>query len=331
MLHFSSFCCILYLTHLEVTILNNKERLEQIKQRKKQRTKKQLLKLAILFAGLVLVIYLVVTGAKSVSRAIKAAIPTPTPTPVAIVTADGIPITVGSEVPLETDFPSYATLPNPVERNNLIEYIEQSSSSKKVCYLTFDDGPNNSITPQVLDILRRYDIKATFFQVGSLIEANPDICRRVYEEGHLIGNHSYSHTYAKLYENNDSFLNEFKTTAELIKNITGEDYFPIVRFPGGSHNIGTYGEAKQEYKKLLAENKFYYCDWNALSGDSEGSYKTVEQLVKRVKSSVNGKNQAVVLMHDAGNKKQTVEALPEILEYLISEGYEFSTLNKPLF
>ena len=86
----------------------------------------------------------------------------------------------------------------------------------KTCYLTFDDGPTKSVTTRVLDILREYDAKATFFTVGTLLEANPDTARRIYEEGHFIANHSYSHDYSDIYASNDSFMNEINKTSELI-------------------------------------------------------------------------------------------------------------------
>lgn len=307
--------------------MDNK-RIEQIRLRKKQRTRKKFIKLAILIAGLFVVVSLIVSGIKGISRAIRSAIPTPSPTPVAIVTQSDISNPGKKE---NTTVPNNLTpikIPGADENNDLMNIIENSGSDKKMCYLTFDDGPNNTVTPKILDILRRYGIKATFFQVGTLIEANPDICRRVFEEGHLIANHTYDHTYAKIYANDESFLTEFNKTAELIQEITGESYFPLVRFPGGSHNTGTYGEAKQKFKKLLADNGFYYCDWNVLSGDAESSHKTPEQLINRIKTTTSGQNQIVVLMHDAGNKKQTAEALPAIIEYLIGEGYSFSTLNR---
>ena len=131
------------------------------------------------------------------------------------------------------------------------------NNGEKTAYLTFDDGPNNSVTPQVLDILRRYNIKATFFMVGSMIEKNPDMARRVFEEGHLAAGHSYSHQYSKLYADTQSFMNEVNKTHELIQNITGRNDYPkIFRFPGGGFNAGVYGEIKQECKLLLEKEKF---------------------------------------------------------------------------
>ena len=117
---------------------------------------------------------------------------------------------------------------------------------------------------------------------------------------------------------------------KLIQEITGDDYFPIIRFPGGSFNSGSYGTQKQEYKKLLAKSGIYHCDWNAMNGDAEGHSKSAEYLIEKTKSTSSGTNQVVLLMHDSTTKKNTVAALPDIIEYFISEGYTFSTLDKPI-
>lgn len=197
----------------------------------------------------------------------------------------------------------------------------------KTCYLTFDDGPTKSVTLRILDTLRRYNIKATFFTVGSLLEANPDMARRVYDEGHLLANHSYSHNYSDLYATQDSFMSEINTVFDLITKITGESNYPkIFRFPGGGYNAGSYGEVKQIYKELLKSNGIRYCDWNALNGDAEGKSRTVEELVERVKKTTSGKEDVVILMHDAAAKSTTADALPYVIEYLIGEGYTFKTL-----
>ena len=313
----------------------DKERLEKILKRKKIRKQKQIIKLTIIIVGFVSAVFLVVSAIKSITSAIQNAIPAPTPTPVAIVTELGEPkstISPNEEIiQTEESKISYNTLADPTEHADIIKYLESNTTDKKVCYLTFDDGPNKTITTQILDILRRYNIKATFFQVGSLIEEYPDVAKRVSEEGHLIGNHSYDHTYEKMYSGKESFMKEFEMCAKLIQDITKEEYVPIMRLPGGSHNTGSYGEIKQELIELLAQNGVYHCNWNSLSGDAETSYKSKSQLINRVKSTSKGKNQVVVLMHDASTKKQTVEALPEIIEYFISEGYVFSRLDKPLF
>lgn len=217
--------------------------------------------------------------------------------------------------------------PAPEVVSDLLANINKNDGVKN-CYLTFDDGPTKSITPRILDILRRYNIKATFFTVGSLLESNPDMARRIYDEGHLLANHSYSHNYSDLYADENAFMNEINKVFDLIAKITDNDNYPkIFRFPGGGYNTGSYGNVKQTYKETLKNNNIFYCDWNALNGDAERNRKTTEELVARVKETTTKKEDVVILMHDAAAKSTTADALPYVIEYLISEGYNFKTLD----
>lgn len=222
-----------------------------------------------------------------------------------------------------------AKLPPTTEENNLVKIAEcaKGTAGKKICYLTFDDGPTQAVTPKVLDTLKQYDVKATFFMVGKMIDADRELAKRAYDEGHLLANHSYSHDYKALYATADSFKSEIDKTHNLIKEITGEEPFKLIRFPGGSYNAGDHAAEKQKYKVLLKENGYYYADWNCLNGDAESSSRTPQQLVERLKATATVDN-IVVLMHDAATKKSTAEALPEIIEYLKSKGYEFRRLDE---
>lgn len=222
------------------------------------------------------------------------------------------------------------SIPPASEQNDLLEIIDKSGQDKR-CYLTFDDGPTKNITPQILDTLRRYNVKATFFEVGSLIEANPDMARRVYEEGHLIANHSNGHNYEKLYASAETFINEINQCYETIKTVTdGEEPFRLVRFPGGSYksSADSYSPVKQECKKVLKEHGFYYCDWNALIGDAEGKKKDASQLLEYLKRNIDTDESVVVLMHDAAAKQTTADALGSVIEYLMNEGYSFRRLDE---
>lgn len=218
--------------------------------------------------------------------------------------------------------------PQPPEKNADILTQIPNNDGVKTAYLTFDDGPNNSVTPMVLDVLRKYNVKATFFMVGSLIEQNPDMARRVYEEGHTLANHSYSHVYTELYADTASFMSQIEKTHALIQGITDNLNYPkIFRFPGGGYNTGSHAEIKQECKPLLEENKFRYCDWNALTGDAEKKSPTADYLVSRLKATTKDKEDVVILMHDAPAKTATAESLGEVIEYLISQGFTFDTLD----
>ncbi len=219
-------------------------------------------------------------------------------------------------------------IPSASRENDLLKIAKEAQGTEgKVCYLTFDDGPTPTVTTAVLDVLKQYNVKATFFMLGKMIERNPEVARRVYEEGHLLANHSYSHDYQSLYATGEGFWDEIVRTEGLIRDVSGEEPFPLIRFPGGGHNAGSYAAEKQQYKLLLQEKGYYYADWNALNGDAEGGTRTASQLLERIKATATQKD-IVVLMHDAATKKTTAEALPAIIEYLQSQNYEFRRMDE---
>lgn len=198
-------------------------------------------------------------------------------------------------------------------------------TEKKRVFLTFDDGPSKKVTIPILDLLKQENIKANFFVLGSRVELYPDIVKRAYEEGHYIANHGYSHQYSQIYSSTSAVLDEYNKTNQAVKNAIGNQAYStnIFRFPGGSVG-GKYNDLKSEAKDLLVQNNIASVDWNALNGDAEG-LKTEEALLNRLKETVQGKNSVVVLMHDAADKTKTYNVLPQVIEYLRQEGYEFKT------
>lgn len=226
-----------------------------------------------------------------------------------------------------------AAFPKPAEENDLINIIAEAKrrGMTKRAYLTFDDGPSKKITPEILDILKRHDIKATFFEVGRLIDENPDVAKRVFGEGHLIANHSYSHDYNALYATEQSFSEDITKAEQTIEKITGEKPFRLIRFPGGSYNAGDHAAEKQVYKKTLANMGYYYCDWNTLNGDAEGKEKSPAELdsffKKYAVSYIEQNKNLIVLMHDSDVKQATVDSLEGIIVYLAENGYTFHRLD----
>jgi len=203
------------------------------------------------------------------------------------------------------------------------ELEEKRNANRKIAYLTFDDGPSAKVTPQILDVLDKYNVKATFFVIGNQAEQYPDLIKRIDASGHAIGNHSYTHSYKNIYQNTTNFLNELKTTEKVLKNILGEDYKTnIIRFPGGS-----FGQKKAAFRKVVVDNGYTYYDWNALNGDAEGKSFPKDRLVQRLINTANGQKKLIILMHDMGGKQTTADALPEIIEYLQKNGYEFEVLK----
>ncbi|SCZ78423.1 polysaccharide deacetylase family protein [Pseudobutyrivibrio xylanivorans] len=184
-------------------------------------------------------------------------------------------------------------------------------------YLTFDDGPSEN-TEAILDILDDYNVKATFFVVGKDIDTYGDAYRRIVDDGHTIGMHSFSHNYSKLYQSEDSFVTDYNKIHDLILDTTGVDT-KLYRFPGGSSNKVSNTSMSVFINYLNSVGATYY-DWNIASGDATSQAFTADELVDNVMSDVVKYKTSVVLLHDASNKNATVEALPRLIESLNEAG-----------
>lgn len=205
-------------------------------------------------------------------------------------------------------------------------------TSAKMCYLTFDDGPSDN-TPKILDILDQYGIKATFFVIGNAGKVYPTYLTEIVNRGHTIALHSYSHEYDEIYASEEAFYKDLDKLDSLVYNWTGVRT-KVIRFPGGTSNM-----VSKKYcpgimtalSKSAVEKGYNYFDWNAMCGDAEyvkGHYPhSVEELMDYVKQSSTSTS-ACVLLHDTNDKKTTVDALPQIIEYYKSFGYEFDALNE---
>lgn len=190
------------------------------------------------------------------------------------------------------------------------------SSGKKV-YLTFDDGPSSN-TDQILDILKDYDVKATFFVVGKTDERSVKAYQRIVEEGHTLAMHSYSHKYDEIYESKEAFARDLNSLQEYLYEITG--VWPrIYRFPGGSSNTVSKVDM-QELIEYLTDIGITYFDWNVASGDAVSRTLPAETIVNNCLSGIEKQKESVILMHDASNKGTTIEALPQIIEAIQEQG-----------
>ena len=182
-------------------------------------------------------------------------------------------------------------------------------------YLTFDDGPSSN-TDAILDILKEYQVKATFFVVGKPEETYKSAYQRIVSEGHTIGMHSYSHRYREIYQSTDSFREDLYKLRELIYDRTGVTS-TLYRFPGGSSNTVSQVDMK-DLISLLDEEGITYFDWNVSSLDATKKKQTVDDIVENVTGNIQSYHTAVVLMHDAADKATTVGALPTVIETLQS-------------
>lgn len=199
--------------------------------------------------------------------------------------------------------------------NNIVWYgddgIDKSAGIRRV-YLTFDDGPSPN-TDRILDILGQYDVKATFFVVGR--ENYADRYRRIAEEGHTLGMHSFSHRYSEIYASLDAYRQDLTKLHDFLYELTGVDC-NIVRFPGGSSNTISHVDMRELTAYLDEENMLYF-DWNVSGGDAAGGSQSAGQITENVLNNIDKYNNVVVLLHDAAGKDATVEALPAIIEKIL--------------
>lgn len=200
------------------------------------------------------------------------------------------------------------------------EPVNSVNDGSKVVYLTFDDGPSPKVTPLVLNVLKQENVKATFFIVGSMAEKYPSLLKQEKQEGHAIGNHTYSHDYKYVYSSTNNFISDLKKGDKAITSVIGDYNRNLIRFPGGSFN-------KQTYKNAAQAAGYHYVDWNCLTGDAEVSLASKDRLLARFKETFSNQKQLTILMHDALGKSTTPDALPEVIKFLKAKGYTFKTLQ----
>lgn len=197
----------------------------------------------------------------------------------------------------------------------LEEAVVSGNSPHKIAYLTFDDGPYEKTTGKYLDVLKEYDVLATFFQLGKTSDSLDALYHRAYDEGHTIANHTYSHRIRNgIYTSVDAFINDVKKNREFIEDKLGFTT-DILRFPGGS---STARSLKDPIVRQLRELGYGYVDWNSATGDGLELLSPQEYRDNVLRKTGNRKL-LVVLMHDYS--QNTLIALPEIIEGLRAQGY----------
>ncbi|MDR4229108.1 polysaccharide deacetylase [Bacillus mojavensis] len=197
---------------------------------------------------------------------------------------------------------------------------EQKTSPEmgKVVYLTFDDGPNPAASEKIMDLLQKYNAKGTFFMLKPNIERNPDLVRKMVENGHSVGSHGVTHQVSEIYKSPESFAAEMNDTLDFINEIT-KIKTHLIRAPYGSKPYIT-----GQFREVVKHEHFNLWDWTV---DSEDWKYTNGEFVKNTIQQVNdlvGKEPLVVLMHE---KPTTSAYLEELLKYFRESGYEMKAIH----
>lgn len=213
---------------------------------------------------------------------------------------------------------------------NVIKKIgSDKQSNEKVVYLTFDDGPSEN-TKKIMDILAKYDAKATFFVTGRNQDYNY-LIKDAYNAGHTIALHTYSHEYSTVYASVDAYFDDLNKIGQMVKKEIG--FVPhYIRFPGGSSNTVSRRYCQgimSTLTKEVVEKGYQYYDWNGDSTDASGNNVPVSKLIANATSSK--ANNINILFHDTKAKSTTVEALPAIIENYLARGYRFEAINDNSF
>lgn len=210
---------------------------------------------------------------------------------------------------------------------SLVELKANPNSDKPKVYLTFDDGPSTN-TEQILEILKKYNVHATFFVLGKTDTASKKLYQKIIEGGHSLGVHSTSHNYKKVYASQNSFEEDYLTTRDLLWKVTGIKP-TLYRFPGGSNNgFGTSKERQKNIKFIKKQGAVHY-DWNACNDDSIGVSYSPSRLVQNALRGINKSREAnILLMHDAPAKKNTVKSLPQLIQILLERGYALEAMDE---
>ncbi|KZE40023.1 oligosaccharide deacetylase [Bhargavaea cecembensis] len=194
------------------------------------------------------------------------------------------------------------------------QILWEINTEEKVIALTFDDGPHRKYTAEILDILEEYDASATFFVVGAHAEKNPDLVLRMFDEGHEIANHTYTH---KRRMRTSELIREIRKTHETIHAITGNQTNLFRPVEGIYTDEQVEAVSKEGYKLVMWSWHLDTLDWK-----NPG----VNRIVNKVTDGAREGN--VVLFHDGGgNRHQTVEALKQILPEFKRRGYKFVTIS----
>ncbi|MFJ9382587.1 polysaccharide deacetylase family protein [Peribacillus sp. NPDC101481] len=206
----------------------------------------------------------------------------------------------------------------------------KSKENQKIAYLTFDDGPSLN-TIKILDILDRYHVKATFFVKGNEEPYAKECYQEMISRGHSIALHSYTHDYSIIYRSTEGFFQDLNRLETMLQKEYGLKS-RIVRLPGGSNNRLRHQAATKPIingiLQQLKDKGYIYFDWSIDSTDGFSPSISERQIITAVQKGTKDQKHVNILLHDINSMKNTVKALPDIIEFLKKEGYTFDTIDE---
>ncbi len=217
---------------------------------------------------------------------------------------------------------------------------QTASEGDNLIYLTFDDGPTLRDTGELLDVLDLYGVKAAFFVTGESVEKYPMSAKEITDRGHLLGCHSVTHQYEKIYVNDDALEAEMILWEEIVAGAGITLTHKLFRFPGGSVSGYLTDYKRLTMTQMLTERGYTIYDWNVVTNDSllslrpdgVGTYDYIRETFKETLAQCVRENEdktgapIIILMHET--VPETVDLMPWMLEYLIEEGYTFGSLDQ---
>ena len=211
---------------------------------------------------------------------------------------------------------------NPIYANSTVE-------GTKIVYLTFDDGPSESNTLKILDVLNESGVKASFFVVGGNVKKFPEVVKKVDRDKMAIFPHCNNHTYEELYSTKEYYFNDLVTCNNIINNVIGrERRINFVRMPGGSDNLAGSAKVLASIRSEMPNRGISYIDWNIDSGDTSAIRVSTDNIKNNINKFAGSYKIEVLLMHDLENKDTTTQALKEVIEEYKAMGYTFKTLDE---
>ncbi|HVM89858.1 MAG TPA: polysaccharide deacetylase family protein [Puia sp.] len=200
-----------------------------------------------------------------------------------------------------------------IEAGFYIRSVCSAKINKKAIAITFDDGPSEKFTSKILEVLKENNVQASFFCIGNRIKENENLLKKIHHEGHIIGNHSYSHHFWFDLFSAKKMLDDMQSTdIEVKKNIGLSP--KLFRPP--------YGVTNPNVKKAILKGEYSSVGWNVRSMDTVAKDKN--KLLQKLKTSI--KPGAIILFHDTCNI--TLDILPEFIQFVKAEGYEITRLDK---